>query len=95
MRGRPADGEYARFVEATVRLADEAVDMPRRARFSLTVALFGVWESERNARTALATQSGPRLAQAASAVRTARATLATAADDTAAELRRRRLISLV
>lgn len=86
MRGRPADGEYARFVEATLGLASEAEGLPRRARFGVEMTIVRVWESEQIARTALAERIPQRLGPAASEVQNARMMLA----DAAVDVRRRR-----
>lgn len=91
MRGRPADGDYARFVEATLGLADIAAGLPRRARFGVEMSLLRVCESEQAARAALADGSPQRLELAASGVRGAQSMLAEAAVD----VRRRRSLRLV
>jgi hypothetical protein len=93
--GRPAEGEYARFLEATLDLAQASTSLPRRAKFGMAVAILRVCESDREARTAYLGGDERRMAQAAIGLRTARASLAAAACETTMDLRRRRSLSLV
>ena len=79
MGRRCADGDYARFVEATLDLAEVAVELPRPARFGVAMTILRVCESEQLACTALVVGSTRRLELAASRVRTARELLADAA----------------
>ena len=91
MQGRTADGEYVRFVEATLGLADAATRLPRRARFGMAMSILRVSESEQIARSAIVDGSPRRLELAASGVRSARTLLA----DAAVDARRRRSLRLV
>ena len=91
MGGRSADRDYARFLEATLGLADVAGSLPRRARFGLATAILRACESDRDARTALAAHELQHLERAAAAVSRAREGLA----EVAADQRRRRALSLV
>jgi hypothetical protein len=91
VQGRPADGEYARFVEATIGLAAAAEGLPRRDRVGVEMAILRMWESERVGRAALASGNTRHLELASSSVHGARAMLADAASD----IRRRRRLSLV
>jgi len=90
VRGRCQDGDYARFLEATIGLAAEASGLPRRARFGVEMTILRVCESEQLARAALVDRSPRRLELAASGVRSARAMLA----DAAVDARRRRSLRL-
>ncbi len=81
MGRRCADGDYARFVEATLDLADVVVELPRPARFGMALTILQVCESEQLACAALFDRSTQRLELAASRVRTAREMLADAAVD--------------
>jgi hypothetical protein len=78
---RSADGDYARFVEAALDLAEVAGELPRRARFGVALAILRMCESEQLARTALFAGSARRLELATSRVRAARELLADAAVD--------------
>ena len=91
MRGRSPDGDYARFVEAMIDLAEAAETLPRRARFSVEMTILRVCECEQVACAALFDGSARRLELAASGVQNARTLLADAAVDT----RRRRSLRLV
>jgi hypothetical protein len=93
--GRRADSEYARFLEATLDLADAASALPRRARFGMAVAILRVCESDRVARAALTASNSQRLERAAATLELARAGLAESGQSATADLRRRRSLSLV
>lgn len=88
MGGRSAEGDYARFVEATLSLADAAAELPRRSRLDVAMTILRVCESEQLARAALFDRSTQRLEVATSRVQTARERLA----DLAVDARRRRLL---
>jgi hypothetical protein len=88
---RSADGDYLRFVEATLGLADAAAGLPRRARLGMAVALLTVFESDRVARCALVTAEPQRMRRAAAGLQQAREVLAEADTDA----RRRCTLSLV
>jgi len=89
--GRGRDGDYARFAEASLGLADAAARLPRRARFGVEMTVLRVCESEQVARSALLDRSARRLELAASGVDSARTMLA----DAALDARRRRSLRLV
>ncbi len=89
------DGDYARFLEATLDLVDASEALPPRARFELDLAIVRVCESDRAARAALLTGEPRRLEQAATGLRLARARLADASREAAFEVRRRRTLLLV
>lgn len=91
----PRAGDDARFLEATIGLADASAGMSPRARLALQTAILRVWESERVARAALLTAEPRRLGRAAVELRRAREALADASLDAAADARRRRLLSAV
>jgi len=95
VRGRCHKGDYARFLEATLSLADASAGLTRRARLEMEVAILRVCESDRVARAALLGGEPQRLALAAGNVRRAREELFEASLDAAAEGRRRRTLSLV
>jgi len=88
---RSADGDYLRFVEATLGLADAAAGLPRRARVGVVVALLTVCDSDRSARTALGSAEPQRLRQAIAGLTQAREVLA----DAGLEFHRRRTLSPV
>jgi len=95
VRGRCQDGDYARFLEATLRLIDASAGLTRRARVEMEVAILRVCESDRVARAALLGGEPQRLALAAGNIRRAREELIDASVDAAAEGRRKRTILLV
>jgi hypothetical protein len=95
MRGRCADGEYGRFLEATLDLADASAALPRRGRFELTVALLRACESDRIARTALLEPEIQGLQRAVVSLGRARAALADASQEAAIDAARRRSLALV
>jgi len=91
--GRSADRDYVRFVETTLGLADATAALPRRARFGMAVAILRAFESDREARTALALHEAERLERAVVRLRFARAGLDDAGRDALDDARRRRMLS--
>jgi hypothetical protein len=89
------DGEYVRFLRATLDLVDVSEQLPRRVRRRMEIALLQAWESDGQARMALIDGRPERLARAAARVRSARGSLAEAGSDVTADAARRRLIALV
>jgi hypothetical protein len=88
---RSADGDYVRFVEATLGLADAAAGLSPRERIGMAVALLAVCDSDRAARTALTSAEPQRLRRAVAALTQARELLA----DARMDVHRRQTFSLV
>jgi hypothetical protein len=99
VRGRFADGDYTRFLEATLGLVDAATacapGLSTRCRIGMGAAILRLYEADRSARTALVEPEPRRLERAAMDLCEARATLADASREATIDTARRRSLALV